>query len=280
MNRGGSGECRRGMNFTMTLAPVSSSPQASYPALRGIPRSRLPLTVERSMEEREEIAMPWSLIKRGVAAGALIGMVACGQQAGAPTQTESPSSPTFESEDFSWPVTVSVPEDWVAYETREAVVIAGPLEDGVSAERMVMFRTEGGSPPVEVFSGFEEGGAEEGRPIGEPWPTDLESWLASIEMFEVVATESATVADAPVTILEARSDYEPPSARPAESLRFILVGSAEGTDVIAQTGEMLWRFVLFEDRPLALAYGASANDFSEEHYMLIVDSLRFDESDS
>ena len=220
-----------------------------------------------------------SLVGRGLAVGALIiGIVACSQQAGAPTQTESsPSSPTFESEEFNWPVTVSVPEEWVAYETREAVVIAGPSDEGVSAERMVMFRTEGGSPAVEVFSGFEESGAEEGRPIGEPWPTDVESWLSGLEMFEVVATESATVADAPVTILEARSEYQPPSARPAESLRFILVGSAEGTDVIAQTGEMLWRFVLFEDRPLALAYGASVDDFSEEHYMLIVDSLMINE---
>ena len=161
----------------------------------------------------------------------------------------------FESTSFAMPLTVAIPESMLVYETSEAVVLTGPAEDGAPAERFVIFRTQGSSPAVEVFGGFETSGPEAGSAIRAPWPADLETWLSGLDMFELRSTDSATVAGEASSLIAARSSYDPPATSPYVSLRIILVGPAgDGTDVTMQAGEMDWRFVVFEDRPLAIAY--------------------------
>ena len=201
------------------------------------------------------------------------GLVACAAQ-GLPTVTSAVRS-EFNSEEFAAPLTIAVPEGWIAYESREAGVGCAPASGGSIAERMVVFRTKGGTIEVEVLAGFETSGLEAGHPIAQPWPEDFGAWLAEREMFEVLEHKDDTIAGSGATIFEVRSNYEPPAAREdMTTLRIILVGTPQdGTDIVVHTGEMHWRFVLFDDRPLAMAYGALVNDFSEDRFQRFVDSL-------
>lgn len=188
----------------------------------------------------------------------------------------------FASAEFASPVTMSVPAGWIAYETKEAVVLSAPAESGPIGERLVLFRTTGGAIEVEVLAGFETSGREEGRPIPQPWPDDFGAWLAEIEMFEVLDESEATVGGSTATIFHARSDFEPPSGNEElMSLGIILVGApGQATNVTVRAEEMFWRFILFEDRDLAIAYGALAEEFSEERVRSVVDSLTFDQRPS
>ena len=170
----------------------------------------------------------------------------------------------------------------MAYETREAVVLSSAPESGAVAERLVIFRTEGGPVEVEVLAGFETNGPEEGRPIPQPWPDDFAAWLEELDTFELLDEEQRTVAGSDATIFDVRSDYEPPSGREdMTSLRIILIGAShEGTDVTVHDAEMRWQFVLFDDRDIAMAYAALANESSGNRFRLFVDSLAFREHPS
>ena len=201
---------------------------------------------------------------------------------GAPQPTASGTSTEFTSEEFASPLAISIPEGGIAYETREAVVLSSALEAGAIAERLVIFRTEGGPVDVEVLAGFETSGPEEGRPIPQPWPDDFAAWLEELDAFELLDEQQETVAGSYATTFDVRSDYQPPSGREdMTSLRIILIGaSQEGTDVTVHDEEMRWQFVLFDDLDIAMAYGALADEFSGDRFRLFVDSLAFREQPS
>ncbi|MGH2384243.1 MAG: hypothetical protein ACRDGV_06075 [Candidatus Limnocylindria bacterium] len=192
--------------------------------------------------------------------------------------TTSPAqATTFTSEEFAVPVSVSLPDGWVAYESREAVVASTPVEESGIAERIVIFRTAGGAPEVDVFTGE----FEDGTPTAEPWPAEFAAWLSQHPNFEAVSQERATVGGSAATMFEARSMYEPPPDLAGGVLRIILIGAPhEGTDVSMLPGEMAWRFILFDDRDLAIAYGASADRFSEDRVETFIDGLILDEEPS
>jgi hypothetical protein len=94
-------------------------------------------------------------------------------------------------------------------------------------------------------------------------------------MFELVDERDATVAGHSATLLMATSSYEPPPGLEGTSdLRIILVDEAmEGTDVRLLAGEMSWRFVVFDDVDVAIAYGGRADQFSQERFDTFLDSL-------
>ena len=98
-------------------------------------------------------------------------------------------------------------------------------------------------------------------------------------MFELLGVEQQAVAGSNATVFDVRSDYEPPSGREdMTSLRIILIGAShEGTDVTVHDEEMHWRFVLSDDRDIAKAYGAFADQFSADRFQLFVDSLVFEQ---
>jgi hypothetical protein len=204
--------------------------------------------------------------------GVIVYFVAGGESdAGRTNATPSPDeAASFGSEEFAFPLGVSVPDGLVVYESREAVVISSVPEGDVIQERLVIFRTSGGAPDVEVFAGV----FEDGTPTAEPWPGDFEAWLSQHPNFELMGRQSRTVAGAAATMVEARSTYQPPAHLAGASLRIILIGPPhDGTDFSMLPGEMVWRFVVFDDRELAIAYGAVADRFSDDRFDAITESL-------
>lgn len=208
----------------------------------------------------------------GIAA-AVLALVGCAADQTGPSAKGDARSLT--SANFSFPLKVDVPEGWFTLDTSEAVVVASPLESGLSDERLVIFRTLGGTIPVEVFSEFSSQGVEEGRPVSEPWPDDFGAWLDRVDMFEVTGESEATVAGHGATIFQADSSFEPPpSLEDIGDLRIILVDdAAEGTDVRMLAGEMSWNFVLFDDLDVVIAYGGRTDRFSPERFDTFLDSL-------
>lgn len=181
---------------------------------------------------------------------------------------------SFATEEFAVPLRIDAPAGYLAYEGPSGVVVQAPTADlGVIPERFVVFHTPD-AMILDTLEGFQ------------PWPSDLASWLdqhlvggpdpgPESARVDVAGTEEDTVAGSPVTVISATSSFEAPPDGEL-TLNLIAVGDQpEGTDVLMLTDEMEWRFFVFDDRPLAIAYGATHDSFSQDRLDGLLESLTF-----
>jgi hypothetical protein len=199
--------------------------------------------------------------------------LAGGPNVGDPDVTPTPVPGSTRTEDFSHPLAVVPPEGWTLLENQTSVVISR-LEGTAVAEQIGVLDTTA----TLIWSGTDAGHVA--------WPDDLAAWLddfpvrteeegpGSVEITPE-GTSRTTVSGHEATVVDTTTSFTA-TAGLEESINLI-VSEVEtfGPDVLVLDGQGRMRFVLLDDRGVAIVYHAPADEFSEGRFEAVLDSLRF-----
>jgi hypothetical protein len=248
-----------------------------WAALERVETTRQRGALRVSLEERVMRMQPLATVA-AVAVMAIIGLaiyfnLAGGPNVGDPDASSTPVPGSTRTEDFAHPIAVVPPEGWTLLENQTSVVISR-LEGNAVAEQIGVVDTSA----TLIWAGLDDGHVA--------WPDDLAAWLEDFPVrsdeegpgsVDIVldGTSQATVAGEPATVIDATTAFTAEAG--LEASINLIVSDVEpfGPDVLVLDGAGRIRFMVLEDRNLAIVYHARADEFSEARLDAVIDSLRF-----